>query len=148
MLGLQLFDPGALAGILGVVFLVITPVVGAWALRKTQGESRWRSAAEAADQGLAVCERRLQSANEWTKDTEMRNKTLEARYEEQNAKVAVLEETCAHLRDQASKLLEQTPEKLWEAVERHSAEAERHWEYEKQLLEEIRGMRATLDDKL
>lgn len=121
------FNPSTFVGIFGLVVGPLALVAAGWAALKTQGEARWRSAAEAEKQereqiseGIRIRDERIRSTNEWAA-------SIEARYNEQTELVNALNERVGAQAEHIAKLLERTPEKLWESVERHSAAAEAQW---------------------
>lgn len=123
-------DPTTVVGIVGLVTAPLAIIASGWAVMKTQGEARWRSAAEAEHleresmrEGITVRDERIRSTNEWAA-------AIEARYREREELVKALNERVESQATHIATLLERTPEALWAAVEAHAAEARAAWERE------------------
>lgn len=130
ILAAELVDTGTVVGWAGLFLAPLALVAAGWAALKTQGEARWRSAAEAEHlereamrEGITVRDERIRSTNEWAK-------TIEARYKEREALVEALNERVDSQARHIATLLERTPEALWAAVEKHAAEARLTWDRE------------------
>ena len=146
MLALEPFDPTTFVGIFGLIVGPLVLIMGGLAAYKTQDAMRWRSAAEAeklereaiAD-GIRIRDDRIRSTNEWAS-------TIDARYKEREQLVEALQERVSAQAEHIAKLLEKTPEKLWEAVERHAAAAEAQWALERTFQHEaLADLNAKLD---
>lgn len=109
--GVTVFDPQTVFGVAGLVFTILLPVIAAVVLRKTQGESRWRSAAEAESERADALASRVSEAKEEIG-------ACRATIEERSRVEELLRETLASREDQIAHLLERTPEKLWEETRR------------------------------
>lgn len=128
------FNPSTFVGIFGLVAGPLLLVAAGWAALKTQGEARWRSAAEAEKQerervtdAIRIRDERLRSTNEWAKQVEARYNEKEQLVKALNERVTAQAEHIVARDAHIAQLLERTPEKLWEAVERHSSEAQEQW---------------------
>lgn len=146
LFGLEPFDPSTFVGVFGLIAGPLVLIVGGLAAYKVQDAARWRSAAEAekveresiAD-GIRIRDERLRSTNEWAAQ-------IEARYNEKEQLVAALNERVSAQAEHIAKLLERTPEKLWESVERHSAAAEAQWALARDFqLEAVTSLNEKLD---
>jgi hypothetical protein len=157
----ELVDPTAVVGLVGLVLGPLAIVASGWALRKTKGESAWRSASEANAEGMRVAQARLVSANEWVKEVEGKLEASQARFVEQQKTCEALQERVDAQADHIARLLERSPEKLWEAMlsvaqamEQHSVAAEKHWqseeeraEHDRLILVELRKISARMDTR-
>lgn len=147
-LAVELFEPGVLIGIVGSVAVPLGIFFLGWAVKATSEARAWKQAEAAAREGMGVLADRLKLANEW-------NAELQGKYDERDRIIKALEERTAaqaehihHRDEQIQILLERTPEKLWEALTKHTAalevhtrEAKSHWQIEREILSEIRDMR-------
>jgi hypothetical protein len=120
---LAVWDPGTLFGFVGVLFLFISPLVVWFLLRKTKGESVWRSAAEAWKE-------RYEAAREGELAGERGVADLKARLEEK-------ERASALLMEQNRQLAARAPEALWEAFTKHVTNADEHWRIQEARLTDV-----------
>jgi uncharacterized small protein (DUF1192 family) len=148
LLAARIFDPDVFVGVLGVVTLPLSIVLLAWGVHKTQSEKAWRSAAEAADEGFKVMDARVRGCNEELARQETRAeekaKALVAVHEEKERAIAILTERIEVAEAERIRLLERSPEKLWEVVSagvqalgQHVEDADRHWAVERPILQKL-----------
>jgi hypothetical protein len=127
LLAVQFFNSGSVFGLVGLIFLVVTPFAIWWLQRKTHGEGVWKSAAEA-------WEDRFRAAREGEIEAAKRATDLKARLEERAVAYDLLVE-------QNSLLLDRSPEALWAVFSKHMEDAEAHWGREEERLAELRAMK-------
>lgn len=127
MFAVEVFDPATFVGLFGLIAGPLAIIATGWALLKTQGEARWRSAAEAEQMerstlsdGIRIRDERIRSTNEWAA-------TIEARYRERDELIAALNERVGAQASHIEELLKRTPEELWRAVEAHAKAAQEQW---------------------
>lgn len=140
VIALDLVDPGAFIGVAGLLLTPLTLIVTGFAVYKVQDAARWKIAEQASREGMDIANIRLAKANEWNVEVEKRLVQRETQYEEQKKLCEALEHRLRVQDERVAKLLERTPEALWQAVEKHAAEAEKHWRFEREILNRIEAI--------
>jgi hypothetical protein len=120
VLAIQAIDTGAVVGVLGLILTPIVLITTAWAATRT-------ALVKAEREGRRVANERLVAANAWNTEVEKHLAECRATLIEKDVLVAAVEARVEAQAEHLTKLLERTPEKLWEALERHSAEATAVW---------------------
>lgn len=120
MLAVSIFEPESIAGLASLITVPLTLVAVAWAITRT-------SLVKVEREGRVTATQRLHEANGWNTELEKMLAKRTAHLQEKDQLVTSLEERIASQKEHLDKMLERTPEKLWEAVERHAREASAEW---------------------
>lgn len=142
----EFFNPSTLVGWFGVALTPITIATIAWAFASRGVAQGARDEAESSRRQAEVEISRREKANEWNdrlashlKVVEQEVVRCEATIVEKDLLVSTLEQRIEAQKAHMDKLLERTPEKLWESVERHSEAAAAQWTAEATAREQIVG---------